>query len=103
VGDNSINTSPILMPKANQITFGGGYGNTNRRGWNAAALMTYDQLAHRPLYEFIQGSYNTDCCGFSLQLRRINVGIRNELQYLFSFSVANIGSFGSLQRQERIQ
>lgn len=103
VGDNNINTNPILLPKANQITFGGGYGSANRRGWNAAALMTYDELANRPLYEFMQGSYNTDCCGFSIQLRRINVGIRDEDQYLFSFSVANIGSFGSLQRQERIQ
>lgn len=103
INDNAINTNPMLLPKANQISFGGGYGNTNRRGWNTAAVMTYDELAHRPLYELFQGSYNTDCCGFSIQLRRFNVGIRNELQYLFSFSVANIGSFGSLQRQERIQ
>ncbi|MBV8551933.1 MAG: LPS-assembly protein LptD [Acidobacteriaceae bacterium] len=103
VGDNSINTSPLLLPQANQITFGGGYGNTNRKGWNAAGLVDYDLLVHKTLYEFIQASYNTDCCGFSIQLRRINVGIRDENQYLFSFSVANIGSFGSLQRQERIQ
>ena len=103
VSDNAINTNPILLPRANQISFGGGYGNTNRKGWNAAGLIDLDLLLNRTLYEFIQGSYNTDCCGFSLQLRRINVGIRDENQYLFSFSVANIGSFGSLQRQERIQ
>ena len=56
----------------------------------------------RRLYDFLQVSYNTDCCGWSVQLRQFNLGIRNENQYLFSFSVANIGNFGSLQKQARI-
>ncbi|HEX3683025.1 MAG TPA: LPS assembly protein LptD [Bryobacteraceae bacterium] len=103
VGDTAITTSPLLVPQANQINFGGGYGNTNRKGWNAAAVIDRDLLAGRNLFEFIQGSYNTDCCGFSVQLRRFNIGIRDENEYLFSFSVANIGSFGSLQKQGRIQ
>lgn len=103
VGDTSITTSPLLVPQANQITLGGGYGNTNRKGWNAAGLVDYDLLAARPLFEFIQGSYNTDCCGFSVQLRRFNIGIRDENEWLFAFSVANLGTFGSLQKQGRIQ
>jgi LPS-assembly protein len=103
VGDTSITTSPLLVPQANQITLGGGYGSTNRKGWNAAAVTVRDLLARRTLFEFIQGSYNTNCCGFSVQLRRFNIGIRDENEWLFSFSVANIGSFGSLQKQGRIQ
>jgi LPS-assembly protein len=103
VGDTAITTSPLLVPQANQITFGGGYGNTNRKGWNAAGLVDYDLLAGRALFEFIQGSYNTDCCGFSIQLRRFNIGIRDENEWLFAFSVANLGTFGSLQKQGRIQ
>ena len=102
VGDTSITTNPLLAPQANQLVFGGGYGGSNRKGWNAAALVDYNLLTHQRLYEFIQGSYNTNCCGFSVQLRRFNLGIRNENQYLFSFSIANVGAFGSLQRQERI-
>ncbi len=102
VGDTSITTNPLLAPQANQLTFGGSYGSTNRKGWNAAGLFDYDLLLHRRLYEFVQASYNTNCCGFSIQLRRFNLGIRDENQYLFSFSVANIGAFGSLQKQERI-
>jgi LPS-assembly protein len=102
LGDTAITTNPILVPPANQITFGGGYGSANRRGWNLAGTVTYDTLASRPLYEFVQGSYNTDCCGFSVQLRRYNIGIRDENQYLFSFSLANLGTFGSLQKQDRI-
>ena len=108
VTDTDISTLPLLVPQANQLTFGGGYGNTNRKGWNAAAIFDYDLLLDRRLFSFVQGSYNSDCCGFSLQWRRFNLGnvahaIRNDNQYLFSFSVANIGNFGSLARQERIQ
>ncbi len=102
VSDNAVTTIPVLFPQANQMTFGGGYGSANRTGWNVAGLIDYDRINHSRLYDFIQGSYNTNCCGFSIQLRQFNLGIRNENQYLFSFSVANIGTFGSLQRQERI-
>jgi LPS-assembly protein len=92
----------LLVPQANQLSFGGGYGNTNRKGWNVAGTVTRDLLLRRTLYQTVQTSYNTDCCGFSLQWRRFNIGIRDESQYLFSFSVANLGTFGSLQKQERI-
>jgi LPS-assembly protein len=102
VSDSAITTIPVLLPEANQVTLSGGYGSTNRAGWNVAGLVDYDRISGNRLYDFIQGSYNTNCCGFSVQLRQFNLGIRNDNQYLFSFSVANIGTFGSLQRQERI-
>ncbi len=102
IGDTAITTNPLLVPQANQLTFGAGYGSANRRGWNVAGIMTRDVLLARTLFEFVQTSYNTDCCGFSFQLRRINFGIRDDNQYLFSFSLANLGTFGSLQKQERI-
>ena len=102
VSDNAITTAPVLLPQANQMIISGGYGSTNRRGWNVGGLIDYDRINSRRLYDFIQTSYNTDCCGFSIQLRQYNLGIRNDNQYLFSFSVANLGTFGSLQRQDRI-
>ena len=49
-----------------------------------------------------QVTYNTDCCGFSVQYRRFSIGTRNENQFRLSFAVANIGSFGSLKRQDRL-
>lgn len=106
VSDTALTNLPLLVPQANQTSFGASYGSANRRGWNAAGLITYDVLASRTLFEFLQTSYNTNCCGFSLQLRHLpsyNPHIPAQNQYLFSFSVANLGSFGSLQRQERIQ
>ncbi len=102
MADTAITTNPVLLPQANQLTISGGYGSANRRGWNAAGLVDFDVLLNRRLFNFLQLSYNTDCCGFSIQLRQYNLGIRNENQYLFSFSLANIGTFGSLQKQSRI-
>jgi LPS-assembly protein len=106
VSETALTNLPLLVPQAKQTSFGTSYGNTNRRGWNAAGVVTYDVLANRVLYEFIQTSYNTNCCGFSVQIRHLpsyNVHIPAQNQYLFSFSVANLGTFGSLQKQERIQ
>ena len=100
--DTAIKVDPILTPQSNQLSFGGGYGSTNGKGWNASGTVFYDELLHKRLFDFFTVSYNTDCCGFSFQLRNFNLGIRQENQYLFSFQVANIGSFGSLQKQARV-
>jgi LPS-assembly protein len=102
VQDTAIKAEPLLTPQSNQISFGGGYGSTNRKGWNVSGSVFYDLLLNRRLFDFVTASYNTDCCGFSFQLRNFNLGIRQENQYLFSFQVANIGSFGSLQKQNRM-
>jgi LPS-assembly protein len=101
VSDTAIKTDPLLIPQNNQIAFGGGYGSANRTGWNFSGNVFYDLLLGRRLFDFVNASYNTNCCGFSFQLRNFNLGIRQENQYLFSFQVANIGSFGSLQKQNR--
>lgn len=106
VSETALTNLPLLVPQANQTSFGASYGSVNRRGWNAAGLITYDVLAGRTLYEFLQASYNTNCCGFSFQIRHLpsyNAHIPAQNQYLFAFSVANLGTFGSLQKQERIQ
>ncbi len=93
-----------------------GYGNLAKHGINAAASMGFDanpfsiQPLAKPLgaghvlqYSAIQTSYNWDCCGVSFEYRRYELGsIRNENQFRFSFTLANIGAFGNLKRQERI-
>jgi LPS-assembly protein len=102
VSDTAVTTMPLLVPQANQIGFGGAYGTSIRRGWNVGGNVTYDLLLDKRLFEFGQVTYNTDCCGFSFQLRRFNFGARDENQYLFSFTLANLGTFGSMQKQDRI-
>jgi LPS-assembly protein len=103
VGQTSLTNSPVLVPQENQINFGAGYGSSTRKGWNFAGNVSRDVLRSFDTFETIQAAYNTDCCGFSMRYQRINFGARqDENQYLFSFSVANIGTFGSQQRQQRV-
>ena len=49
-----------------------------------------------------QVTYNTDCCGWSVQYRRFSFGMRHENQFRVAFAIANIGSFGTLKKQERL-
>jgi LPS-assembly protein len=54
-------------------------------------------------YAAIQTTYNWDCCGFTTEYRRLALGaLRNENQFRFAFTIANVGTFGTLRRQERI-
>ena len=77
-------------------------GGENRRGWNGAFDAVHDFRNGVMRYATAQVTYNTDCCGFSVQYRRIGLVDRNENQFRVAFSVANIGSFGTLRRQDRL-
>jgi LPS-assembly protein len=101
-GNNAIHSDPILIPSANQYRFRVGYGDANHRGWNAAVDAVYDYKQHVLDYSTVQVTYNTDCCGLSVQYRRYNVGLRDESQYSVAFAVANIGTFGTLKKQDRL-
>jgi len=80
-----------------------GYGNLNKRGLNAATNIGFDANLNFLQYTAVQATYNWDCCGLSFEYRHYSLGsVRNENQYRFSFSLANVGAFGNLKRQERI-
>jgi LPS-assembly protein len=100
-GHTQVNSESILSPNNNQFRGMVGWGGENRKGWNAAFLAIYDYRLGILQFANTQVTYNTDCCGFSVQYRRFSFGTRNENQYRFAFSIANIGSFGTLRRQER--
>jgi LPS-assembly protein len=80
-----------------------GYGQLNKRGFSAASSFGFDANQGSLQYATAQTSYNWDCCGLSLEYRRFALGsVRNENQYRFSFTLANVGAFGNLRRQERL-
>ena len=80
-----------------------GYGQPNRRGFSGATNLGFDANLGVLQYAAIQTAYNWDCCGFSVEYRRFNLGsVRNENQFRFNFALANIGSFGNLRRQEKL-
>ena len=101
VGHNQVRTDPILTPPANQFRGLVGFGRENRRGWNAGFFAIYDYRLGAMQFANTQVTYNTDCCGFSIQYRRFNFGTRNENQFRVALAIANIGSFGTLRKQER--
>ena len=102
LGHTEVHTDPVLMPSANQIHMAVGYGNPNAKGWNAGFQIYYDYHQDQLLFWDAQVTKNTDCCGFSIQYRRFNLGTRDDQQFQFAFAVSNIGTFGSLKRQDRM-
>ncbi len=80
-----------------------GYGHPNKRGFSGAVNFGFDANAGFLQYAAVQTTYNWDCCGINLEYRRFALGsVRNENQFRFTFSLANVGAFGNLKRQERL-
>lgn len=80
-----------------------GYGALTRRGFSAASSFGIDTELAQLQFASAQTTYNWDCCGVTLEYRRYAIAnVRNENLFRFTFSLANIGSFGNLRRQERL-
>ena len=101
-GHNQVRSNPLLTPSANQLYSSVGYGQETTKGFSTRAFIVYDYRKRILQHTQAQFSYNTDCCGYSIQYRRFDFGDRNENQFRIAFAVANIGSFGTLRRQERM-
>ena len=103
-GETLPTPSALSAPlKFNQWRLIGRYGNPNRRGFNVAASVGVDANLNSLQFSVYQATYNWDCCGLTFELRRWALGpVRNENQYRFAFSLANIGTFGTLRRQQRL-
>jgi LPS-assembly protein len=102
VGHNYVRSVPVLTANANQFRGLFAIGEQNKTGWSAAFSAIYDFREAQMQFATTQLTYNADCCGLSFQYRRFSFGSRDENQFRVAFSIANIGSFGTLRRQERI-
>jgi LPS-assembly protein len=101
-GDYEVHTNPLLVPYANQYRARVQYGDPNNRGWNAGVEAVYDYRKRVLEYTTTLVTYNTDCCGFNVEYRRYNAGLRDESRIMFSFSIANVNTFGNLKKQDRL-
>jgi LPS-assembly protein len=79
-----------------------GYGSPTKAGLGLAANVGLDlNAANSALVQYgaVQGSYNWDCCGFSVEVRKYELGsVRNETVERFNFTLSNIGTAGNLRR-----
>lgn len=98
-----LNPIPNQSNLFNQFRLAAGYGNPEKQGLSIGAAVAYDARQHFLQYTTIQTAYNWDCFGLSFQYRRFSLAsVRRENQFRISFTLANVGTFGNLKRQERI-
>ncbi|QNI31480.1 LPS-assembly protein LptD [Alloacidobacterium dinghuense] len=87
----------------NQLRFSASYGASTKAGLSAGTSIGYDFVQNQLQYGAGQAGYNWDCCGLSFEVRRYSLGtVRDDTQYLYSFTLAGVGSAGSLRRAARI-
>jgi LPS-assembly protein len=99
----ATDASPALQPRSNQIRALVGYGELNRIGWNGSFGFSYDVNQGFLQNQIVQVSYNGHCCGIGFEYRRLALGpVRSENQFRVALLIANLGTFGSLRRQEKI-
>ena len=93
--------SPIQLP-SNQIRATVRYGDSVRSGLSGAFSFAYniDQAFFQA--STAQLSYNTDCYGLHLEFTQFDLGPRRESRIRFSFSLKDLGSFGTLRQQDRL-
>lgn len=78
-------------------------GKPTSPGFNMAANGGYDFVHGALQYAGIQAAYNWDCCGLTVGYRRFALGsLRDETQYLYSFTLANFGSVGDIRRSNTV-
>jgi LPS-assembly protein len=104
-GHDMVHTDPAVTAAANQFRMRAGFGDPNHRGLNAGVEAIYDYRKGAIQYTTSQVTYNTDCCGLSVQFRRVNIDSLRapNNDYRVAFSVANISTtLGNLKKQDRM-
>jgi LPS-assembly protein len=97
-------TSTAAQPAVfNQFRAALGYGSPNKRGFSGAGSFGFDAEVSKLQFVSTQATYNWDCCGMTLEYRSYTIAnVRNENLFRFTFTLANIGGFGSLRHQESL-
>lgn len=103
-GEFAVNGNGVVTPDVfNQYRIGVIYGGMAKTGFSAATSVGFSTTAPIVQAATIQTNYNWDCCGVAFEYQRWALGvIRNENAYRFSFSLTNVGTFGSIKRLQRL-
>ncbi|HTZ89596.1 MAG TPA: LPS assembly protein LptD [Alloacidobacterium sp.] len=87
----------------NQIRFSVIYGSPVKQGLSVGVNTGYDFTLDQLQYAGVQTSYNWNCCGLSFEVRRYSLGtVPEHTTYLYNFTLANVGTAGSLSWAERV-
>jgi LPS-assembly protein len=96
-----IRRSAIDAPN-NQLRASLAYGNRLKPGFSGAITFAYD--IENSLFQGSVGEvgYNTNCFGLNFEAYQYKIGARVESTFRFSFTLKDVGSFGTLRKQERL-
>jgi LPS-assembly protein len=87
----------------NQLRLSAIYGNPIKRGLSTGGSLGYDFTLDKLQYGEVQANYNWNCCGLSFEVRRYSLGtVPEHTTYLYNFTLANVGSAGSLSWAQRV-
>jgi LPS-assembly protein len=87
----------------NQLRLTAIYGSPIKTGFSAGANMGYDFTFNKLQYFGVQTTYNWNCCGLSFEVRRYALGtVPEHTTFLYNFTLANIGTAGSLGWAQRV-
>jgi LPS-assembly protein len=87
----------------NQLRLSAVYGSEIKPGLSLGVSAGYDYTLDKLQYGQVQANYNWNCCGLSFEVRRYSLGVVPEhTTYLYNFTLANVGSAGSLSWVERV-
>jgi LPS-assembly protein len=80
------------------------YGNVAMRGLSGAVGIAVDDRLNYVQAATVQSNYNWDCCGVAFEYSHWAYAptISRENSYRFSFSLSNIGTFGTIRRLQRL-
>jgi LPS-assembly protein len=80
------------------------YGNVALRGLSGAVGVAADAGLSYVQAATVQSNYNWDCCGVAFEYSRSAYAptISRENSYRFSFSLSNVGTFGTIRRLQRL-
>jgi LPS-assembly protein len=80
------------------------YGNIAMRGLSGAVGIAVDDRLSYVQAATVQSNYNWDCCGVAFEYSHWAYAptISRENSYRFSFSLSNIGTFGTIRRLQRL-
>src|SRR5262249_14286054 len=92
----------VVDVPANEVRGSLSYGSRTKPGFSGAVNVSYDVL-----HSLFQGSvaevgYNTNCFGLNFEVSQFNIGYRVESRFRFSFTLKDVGSFGTMRPRERL-
>ncbi|WP_164981411.1 LPS-assembly protein LptD [Silvibacterium dinghuense] len=87
----------------NQLRLTAVYGSPLKTGLSVGMNTGYDFTLDQLQYAGVQTTYNWNCCGLSFEVRRYALGtVPEHTTYLYNFTLANVGTAGSLSWAERV-